>query len=89
MNLITESGVSATTGQPFVNIRVEGDSSGQLTPTEARELALTILGAAEAAITDAALMTWLEEKFGMTLAQRAQIMADYRVARRELDPESG
>ena len=87
--LLTESGVSAATGEPFVKLTWEGpDPSGQLTVVEARELGLTILGAAEAAITDAALMHWLQHTMGLDLARAAGVMSDYRVARREFDPET-
>jgi hypothetical protein len=89
MGLITQSGVSAQTGEPFITLTWEGpDPSGQMTVPEARELGLTILGAAEAAITDAALMRWLTTTMGLELAQAASVMSDYRVARRIFDPEN-
>jgi hypothetical protein len=88
MGLLTESGVSASTGQPFVKLTWEGpDPSGQMTVAEARELGLVILGAAEAAITDAALIAWLQETMGLALPNAAAVMSDYRVARRRFDPE--
>jgi hypothetical protein len=49
------SGVSLFTGEPFVTLRW-GQNSGQLTPAEARELAMSILAAAEAAESDAAVV---------------------------------
>jgi len=88
-SLLTESGVSATTGEPFVRVTWEGpEESGQFTVAEARELGLTILGAAEAAVTDAALMRWLTTTMGLDLPRAASVMSDYRVARRAFDPES-
>jgi hypothetical protein len=89
MGLFTESGVSARTGEPFIKLTWEGpDMSGQLDVAQARELGLTILGAAEAAITDAALIRWLTTTLEMDLPRAAQVMADYRVARRTFDPEN-
>jgi len=89
-SLYTESGVSAATGEPFVKLTWEGPGpSGQLTVAEARDLGLTILGAAEAAVTDAALMAWLQDTMGLDLPRAAQVMSDYRVARRRFDPENG
>jgi len=49
------SGVSLFTGEPFVTLRW-GQNSGQSTPAEARELAMSILAAAEAAESDAAVV---------------------------------
>lgn len=88
-SLRTESGVSASSGEPFVVLVWEGDDRGQLTIDEARELGLVLLGAAEAAITDAALIRWLTTTMGLDLARAAAVMADYRVARRAYDPEGG
>jgi len=88
--LLTESGVSSTTGEPFVRIVWEGDDpAGQMTVAEARDLGLTILGAAEAAVTDAALIRWLTTTMGLDLGRAAAVMSDYRVARRSIDPEAG
>lgn len=87
--LLTESGVSAATGEPFVKITWEGpEPAGQLTVAEARDLALVILGAAEAAVTDAALMAWLRDTMHQELPTRVAVLADYRVARRRFDPEA-
>jgi hypothetical protein len=89
-SLLTESGVSSETGEPFVKLVWSGPGeAGQLTVAEARDLGLVILGAAEAAVTDAALIRWLTTTMGLPLAKAAAVMADYRVARRAFDPESG
>ncbi|MBI1379449.1 MAG: hypothetical protein GC157_18525 [Frankiales bacterium] len=57
--LHSSSGVSAFTGRPFVLLTWSG-SSGQLTPDEARTLALDIIAAADAAETDAHVLEVLK-----------------------------
>lgn len=53
--LETTAGVSIFTGEPFVSLRW-GQSSGQLTPAEARKLGMDILAVAEAAESDAVVV---------------------------------
>lgn len=58
--LVSTSGVSSRTGAPFVHLRW-GASVGQLTPDEARILALHIIECADAAVTDAIVVKRLRE----------------------------
>lgn len=60
ITLETTSAVSAFTGAPFV-LMTWGTRSGQLTPDEARVLGLHIIGCADAAEGDAALVRTLRD----------------------------
>jgi hypothetical protein len=73
------SGVSASTGDGFVSLHW-GEQSGQLTIDEARAHALSILGAAEAADTDAALFRWCKAN-GMSDEQAAAMLDAIRRTR--------
>lgn len=59
-NIWIETMVSASTGEPFVTLRWY-DHSGNLTPQEAREHALSILAAADACESDAFLVAFMKE----------------------------
>lgn len=54
------SGVGAATRKPFVGVQYAGQLT-QMSPEAARGLAMNLLGAAEAAETDALLYTFLEQ----------------------------
>ncbi|MFN7948354.1 MAG: hypothetical protein U0Z53_23585 [Blastocatellia bacterium] len=60
---LLQSLVSARTGEPLVNLRWS-DGVAQLPVAQARELALNLLGAAEAALSDACLRRFLLERVG-------------------------
>lgn len=85
-----ESGVSLFTGEPFVAVRTLGTLdngravtlAGQLSPTELREHAMRMLEAAEAAVQDAALLRFLDDKLGLDKAAGGRIIADLREFRR-------
>lgn len=85
-----ESGVSARTGKPFVHIRW-GDQSGQLTAAEARDHALHMLEAANAAEFDAAFATAMTKPKpdgpGFDLEQAMTMLVLVREARGG-DPDS-
>jgi len=60
--------VSSKTGAPLIQIRQLDDNDVevvgfQVSPIEAREIALNILEAATNAVYDAALIAWAEESF--------------------------
>lgn len=85
-----ESGVSAFTGDPFLSVEVAFTDGtrrrgAQMTPQQAREHALHVLEAAEAAVHDAAMHKWLKEKVGMDPEQAAagvHELRDYRTDQR-------
>lgn len=58
--LLSTSGVSAFTGEPFVLLEWHGPMSGQMTPDEARQLGLHIIEAADAAVTDSLVIAELK-----------------------------
>lgn len=63
--LATSAAVSAFTGDPFVLLTWSGPTTAQMTPDEARELALHIIAAADSAETDALVLHQLK---GMGIA---------------------
>lgn len=72
-----ESGVSAERRDGFVVLRW-GSESGQLTPEEARQHALAILGAADAAEHDAAAFNYALAAEGWDLRKAAAFIAALR-----------
>jgi hypothetical protein len=80
--LHSSSGVSAFTGKPFVLLTWE-HMSGQLTPAEARELALQIIEAATAAEHDALFVRWTREEVGLDMQAAVQGLAALRKLREE------
>lgn len=71
------SGVSAFSGDPFIAMHW-GAESGQFTPDQARQHALKILECAEAAESDAAIVSWAETKMGMDKQTAVLILKDLR-----------
>lgn len=78
--LLIESGVSSTTGEPFVHIRW-GELSGQLTVEQARGHALNVLACADGAEFDAAFLGFAQEALSMDVPQAAAFVAAMRRAR--------
>lgn len=74
-----QSIVSAADGRPLVQVRW-GEQVGQFSPDEAREYALILLAAANAAETDAALLRFVREAGGAD-TQAAGLLAAFRRAR--------
>lgn len=77
--LWSESGVSLFTGEPFVTLRWGGEA-GQCTPDRARETAMSILAAAEAAESDAAVVRVLRAT-GVGEPAVAQFIVELRATR--------
>lgn len=74
-----QSIVSAADGKPYVQLKW-GDQVGQLTPDEARQHALALLDAANAAETDAGLLRFIRQQGG-TERQAAALLAHFRTYR--------
>lgn len=78
------SGVSAFSGEPFVQVRW-GRESGQLTPAEARMHALHVLEAAEASESDALLVAMLTDQdpegLGLNMATASGFITELRQRR--------
>lgn len=77
--LVVTSGVSNETGMGFVSMHWR-DETGQLTPGQAREFALGVIEAADAAEHDAAIVRWAADA-GMDELARARILAAVRKGR--------
>lgn len=79
--ILVESGVSYPGWRSFVNLRF-GDQRAQLTPESAREHALSILAAADAAESDAFIIDFLQKRVGLTDPEKlAAVLSDFRAFR--------
>lgn len=98
-DILVESLVSSTTLEPVVQLRIlfdngDGQTTVQMSPEDARQIAQHILEAAEGAIVDAFLNDWCKTMLGGNEAHAAMIMKDFRefrearVARNTEQPES-
>lgn len=76
-DILMESGVSLFDRKPFVVLRW-GEMRGQLSPGEARQHALALLECAEAAVSDSALMRYLEEKVTMSFEDAGMLLVGLR-----------
>lgn len=73
------SGFGHNTQRPFVQVVIDAlDASAQMSPAEARSLALNLLEAAEAAESDAFLVTFLRDTIGAEDRSIASILTDFR-----------
>lgn len=73
------SGFGHNTQRPFVQVVIEAlDASTQMSPAEARSLALNLLDAADAAESDGFLVTFLRDKIGAEDCAIASILTDFR-----------
>lgn len=78
----TQSIVSSQTGKPYVQFALD-ISPTQFTPGKAREIALMLLEAADAAESDAALMAFARDQIGLDDARAAQLLDQFRKAREQ------
>ena len=84
-NLWIETMVASRTGEPYVVLRWY-DHSTELTPKEARDHALAVLAAADAAESDAFFVDFLKKTGGMELQEigvMLQALRRYRDEREE------
>jgi len=75
------SGYGANTKLPFVSIQIGDRKPFQLVPEEARRVAALLYECADAAESDAFLVSWLTTRIGADLAQAATILAEFRAWR--------
>lgn len=74
-----ESMVASRTGDPGVIVTVNGaDFTVNMTPDSARELAGNLLRAAEAAETDAFIVSFFQNKIGVKQAEAILLLRDFR-----------
>lgn len=85
--ILIESAFGFRTRKPFVVLRW-GEMRGQLTPAAARQHALRIMEAADAAESDALLVRFLQQRVGIQEDEKAiAILSDFRAMRGQLDDE--
>lgn len=77
-----QSGVNSE-GKPFVQITLDGELVGQITPAEAREMAFHVIAAAEASEQDAFIMSWVQASLGLSFEQAGAVLVDFRKFREE------
>jgi hypothetical protein len=78
----TQGIVSSQTGKPYVQFACDL-SPTQFTPGKAREIALMLLEAADAAESDAVLMAFARDQIGLDDARAAQLLDQFRKAREQ------
>ena len=77
--ILCSSGYGANTRRPFVQIESEDlDRPLQLSPEEAQDLALNLLQAAEAALTDGFLVEYATKIIGVDRSAAAGWLVEYR-----------
>jgi len=74
------SGFGANTQEPYVQILIHGgDFMTQMSPENARELAINLITAAEAADSDGFIMDFLKERVGIeSIKDRASVLIEFR-----------
>lgn len=86
INIVCTSGFGHRTRQPYVQMLCQAkDFITQMSPADARNLAMNLLQCAEAADGDAFLMTFAMERAGLDEKRAVQIMFDFREWRRKRD----
>lgn len=78
----TQGIVSSANGKPYVQFALD-ISPTQFTPGKAREVALMLLEAADAAESDAVLMAFARESIGLDDTGAAQLLNQFRKAREQ------
>jgi hypothetical protein len=86
--LSVNSIVSAATGRGIVTVEW-GSEKGQLETFEARNLAMNLLSAADAAESDAFLVDWCRTRLSLKDEQMGALLIDFRAFRDRLLRESG
>lgn len=82
--IAVETMVAYRDRQPYVVLKW-GAESCQMSPADATEHAVSIIGAAQAAVTDAFLLAFLAEKLGLDEKMAAATMSEFRGYRRALE----
>lgn len=81
------SGYGVITQQPFVELTYNGRKIVQMPPEDSIALAHNLLACAEAAMTDAFLVTFMRETVGLEDAQLAGILSAFREFRDKRDEQ--
>jgi len=81
MNILVSSGVGANEGKPFVKMESEAlDAPIFMSPSDAREVAMNLLYAAEGAETDTLVVEYMR-KNGIDDAVIVSILTEMRILR--------
>lgn len=80
--ILCESLFGAETRKPIVQMSNAGDRI-QMSPAEARDLALNLLECAEAAEMDAMVFNWMTTQIKATEQQALKVLLDFRGLRGE------
>jgi hypothetical protein len=79
VNFRVSSGFGHRTQAPFVQVLIEAaDFMTQMSPGDARALAMNLLNAADAAESDGFLISFMREKIGAADYQIAGVLEDFR-----------
>ena len=85
VSFMVSSGFGHNSQQPFVQVLIEAaDFMTQMSPDTARELAHTLLAAADAAESDGFLITFLRQKVKANNDAIAVVLTDFRTWRESL-----
>lgn len=88
INIIVTSGFGHRTREPYVQMLCHAkDFMTQMSPADARDLAMNLLTAADAAEGDAFLVTFAMRQIGLDEQAAAKIMFAFREWRRQRDPD--
>lgn len=79
------SSVGRDTGRPLVAMTVDGNEVLRMEVGKAREIAHMLLAAADAAVGDVFMLTFLTEKIGLELGQAVGVLREFRDWRTEKD----
>jgi len=84
------SGFGHRTQAPYVQVLIEAaDFITQMSPENARELAMNLLASAEAAEQDAFFISFLRKQIGANDRQVASLLTQFRDWRVSSDPATG
>lgn len=84
IDFFVSSGFGGRTQKPFVQIVIKAaDYMVQMSPAEARDLAVNLLHCADAAESDGFLVSFLRQRIGAKDSQVVQVLEDFRKWREE------
>lgn len=72
------SGYGAITREPFVQVNIEDREIVKMSPENARDLALSLLRASEAAYSDAFLIEFVKDRLGGDDSMAGVILLEFR-----------
>lgn len=78
INFLVTSGYGANSREPFVQVNIDDREIVKMTPENARDLALNLLRASEAAYSDAFLIEFVKDKLGGNDLMAGTILAEFR-----------